>query len=163
MDNNPLSHLRNIFDKSPTTIRFLYYLFASLISHRKAAELKQFSDVYLDRSVASTIAYHKGCGLSVSWLNLVPKWTINQIDQMIYFVLDENTRIKRITERISKGKIQFESSTDKQNSDISIKVDKEFRNLIPSKTIIIQVNNKNTPQITKELKRKLYGSLKQTK
>lgn len=155
MDGNPLRLYRRFFDQSPIPVRFLYYLGVSIETYRKAERLRTLSDVYVDRSIASTIAYHKAYGISDRWLSLIPNALNEQINLMIYFTASEDTRRKRILDRIGDGQ-QTLSHHDQKSLLLGGKVDTEYRKVFPTKTLIISTEGKNPRQIAEEVKERLY-------
>lgn len=155
MDGNPLRLYRRFFDQSPIPIRFLYYLGVSIDTFRKAERLRTLSDVYIDRSIASTIAYHKAYGLPDRWFNLIPKALTEQINLMIYFTVSEDTRRQRILNRTSNGE-QTLSSADQKSLILGRKVDTEYRKVFPTKTLIISTEGKNPLQVAEEVKERLH-------
>ena len=99
MDHNKMKPFRQRFDGAPTPIRFLYYLTATIDAYFQAEKLKQSSDVFVDRTVASLIAYHRAYSLSERWFWLIPHKLVSQIDTMIYFTMSEENRIARLQSR----------------------------------------------------------------
>lgn len=154
MDHNPLRLYRRFFDQSPIPVRFLYYLGVSIDTYRKAERLRTLSDVYIDRSIASTIAYHKAYGLSDRWFNLVPKALTEQINLMIYFTVSEDTRRQRVLDRTGAGH-QDLNYADQKSLLHGKRVDAEYRKIFPTKTLIISTEGKNPLQVAEEIKERL--------
>lgn len=151
MDGNPLRPYRKYFDNAPLPVRFLYYLAASLITYKQAETLRKSADVYVDRYIASTIAYHRAYGLPEAWFSLIPQILINQIDRMIYFALNEETRVRRVMERsmTEKGLL---ADADKKSITYGPKVDNEYRRLFTDRTIIAPVDNKSPQEVVDHIK-----------
>ena len=103
MDKNSIKKIRGLLDNAPVHLRFLYYTAAAIDTYFRAEDLRESADVFVDRTMLSTIAYHKALGLSDAWISLIPQFTINQIDQLIYFTATEETRASRMTQREIEG------------------------------------------------------------
>lgn len=155
MDGNPLRLYRRFFDQSPIPVRFLYYLGVSVDTYRKTERLRTFSDVYIDRSIASTIAYHKAYGLPDRWFHLIPKSLTEQINLMVYFTVSEDTRRQRILDRRGNGQ-QGLNHADQKSLLLGRKVDAEYRNVFPAKTLVISTEGKNPLQVADEVKERLH-------
>jgi len=110
--------------------------------------------VLVDRTIASSIAYHKAYGLSDRWLKLIPPFLLNQIDTMVYFSLNPTERIKRVVGREVTQATMTES--DKRSILVVDKIDKEYRKIFSDRTLVVEVDNKTPQIIVDELKGKLY-------
>lgn len=154
MDGNPLRPYRRFFDELPTPLRFLYYLGVSINASANAEKLRATTDVYIDRSIVSTIAYHKAYGLPDIWFNLIPRSLMDQIDIMFYFTVNEETRRQRITERQRlKGIL---NPSDQKSLLLSGKIDDEYRRVFPAKTLIIPTDDKTPQQVVREVEERLH-------
>lgn len=153
-DKNVFKSFRKRFDSSSPKLRFLYYTAASIDTHFRINELRETADVFVDRTIASTIAYHKALGVPDSWISMIPNFLINQFDSMIYFTAEESTRIQRMEERAKKeGKL---SKADEKSILIGRDVDRFYRTLMPEKTLIVSTDHKTPRQVVDEVKMKLY-------
>lgn len=149
-DENVLKHLRRYFDSAPPKIRFLYYFASTLETYFRIDNLRRSADVFADRTVLSTIAYHKALGVPDSWIGMIPGFLIRQIDYMIYFTAEDQTRAKRLGERNA-------NVSDEKSFQIGRRVDAIYRTLMPDKTIFVHTDNKTPDQLAQELKQTLYG------
>lgn len=154
MDGNPLRPYRIFCDNLPTPLRFLYYLGVSIGISANAERLRAATDVYIDRSIASTIVYHKAYGLPNIWLNLIPKALMDQIDIMFYFTINEEVRRQRIADRASREKVL--TLSDRKSLLLSGKIDDEYRRVFPAKTFIIPTDGKTPQQVVKEAEERLH-------
>ena len=158
MDGNPLRPYRRFFDTLPTPLRFIYYLGVSIGTHANAQRIRSTADVYIDRSIASTIAYHKAYGLSDAWLNLIPRALMDQIDLMFYFTVNEEIRRQRILDRASREKVL--TLSDRKSFLFGDIIDYEYRRIFPAKTLIIPTDGKTPPQVVREATERLYERAK---
>lgn len=156
MDKNRLKHFRKLLDNAPVHLRFLYYTAAAIDTYFQAESLREDADVFVDRTMLSTIAYHKALGVSDAWISVIPQATINQIDTLIYFTASEETRLQRMSDRHSSG-AQHMTEADKKSLLIGRSVDKEFRAIIPERTLIVDTDNKQPQEIVDFVKGNIYG------
>ncbi|EKD90690.1 MAG: hypothetical protein ACD_30C00109G0002 [uncultured bacterium] len=152
--DNPLKKHRAFFDTKPIQLRFLYYVALSIVNHQKVESLSNSEDVFYDRTVISTIAYHSAFGLSKPWLNLVPPFLINQIDLIVYFTLDEEERIRRLESRPQH--VLTNQSQDEKSVIRSTDIDREYRKQFNESTVFVSGNGKSPQQVVDELKVKFY-------
>lgn len=154
MDGNRLRRFRERFDTAPTPVRFLYYVAVPLDNYRRIERRRKVSDVYVDRTVAASIAYHKAYGLQEGWIKLVPPFLMRQIDAMLYFTIGEDERVRRMKERqITPG---MTTASDDRSLLLSRKIDSAYRNVFSDRTLEIRTDNKNPQQVVDELKRRIY-------
>lgn len=156
MDKNRLKHFRKFLDNAPVNLRFLYYTAAAIDTYFHVEGLREDADVFVDRTMLSTIAYHKALGVSDAWISLIPQCTIDQIDTLIYFTAEEETRVKRMTDRESSG-VQNMTEADKKSLLIGRRVDQEFRAIIPDRTLIVSTDDKSPQEVVNFVKGHLYG------
>lgn len=155
MEKNRLKRFRCAFDNSSPYLRFIYYTFAAIDTHFRAERMRTESDVFVDRTMLSTIAYHKALGLSDFWISMIPRFTIDSIDQLLYFVASEETRLNRMKDREGKGERAM-TQADYQSLVIGRRVDEEYRRILPDRTTIIDTDDKTPEQIVMEVKGILY-------
>lgn len=155
MDGNRLRCLRKRFDTAPTPIRFLYYLAVPLDNYSRIERLRKNSDVFVDRTIASSIAYHRAYGLSESWLRLVPDFIMRQIDLMIYLTLSEETRRQRMKARSVTPETMTKS--DEKSLLLVSSIDEAYKSVFPDKTLILPTDYKTPQQVVDKLKAKIYG------
>lgn len=159
MDGNPLKPYRNLFDQQRPEIRFLYYVAIPLVNYLRIEDLRKSSDVFLDRTVASTIAYHLAYGVSRKWIKLIPHQLLKQIDTMLYFTVSESERRRRLLQRQTTDSVL--THNDLKSLELDRQIDTEYRKVFPEKTTIIPTDDKDPSKITKEVIERIYGS-KQT-
>lgn len=155
MDKNRLKHFRKLLDNAPDNLRFLYYTAAAIDTYFRTEELREDADVFVDRTMLSTIAYHKALGVSDAWLSIIPQFTINQIDTLIYFTASEETRAQRMRDRELSGD-QNMTEADKKSLIIGRRVDQEFRAIIPDRTLIVETDDKSPQEVVNFVKGRLY-------
>jgi thymidylate kinase len=156
MEKNKLKSLRERFDNSPPLFRFMYYTFAALDTHQKAEKIREHSDVFVDRTMASTIAYHRALGLSDLWISMIPKFTIENIDKILYFTASDETRLDRMQQREGSGE-RLMTPADHQSLAIGKRIDEEYRRILPDRTIVISTDDKTPEMVVEELKGLLYA------
>lgn len=154
-EGNPLRPYRKFFDTKPLPVRFLYYLMVPLINYSRIEEMRKSSDVFVDRSIASTIAYHKAMGLSDGWFNLIPNRLINQVDTMLYFWVSEEERLRRLGNR--KTNAETMTFSDDRSRVLGYRIDHEYRKIFTDRTLFINGDNKSPQQVTDEVIERLYG------
>lgn len=153
MDRNKMRPYRKMFDTAPVALRFLYYLTVAFNTYKEAERLRQSGNVFVDRAIASTIAYHRAFGLEESWLHLVPDCILDQIDTMILLTVNEGEREKRLGNRSeSFGNMTF---SDLASFDVAQSIDREYRLLCPEKTIIVCTDNKSPQSVVNEIRREI--------
>lgn len=145
-DRNSLKAFRKRFDNAPSSLRFMYYTAFALDTYFRAESMRNNSDVYVDRTVLATIAYHKAMGLSNGWFKLVPKFMINQIDMMLYFTADENTRTQLLNQRAEALGTPMTRS-DSASLNLALRIDDEFRKIIPERTLIVPSLSMTNPRL----------------
>lgn len=156
-DRNTLKGLRKKFEQAPDTARFLFYTFFALDTYFRAKEMKKVSDVFVDRTVISTIAYHKAIGLHQGWFNLVPKFMLDQINTMVYFTADEQTRSLLLARRAEVDGLPVTHS-DAISLQLSDLIDAEYRKIIPERTLVVPQLSLVDPRASIDfVKDKLYG------
>lgn len=117
--------------------------------------MRQESDVYVDRTIFSTIAYHRAYGLPDFWINVVPSRIIDQYSGMIYFSVNEEERKRRLMSRYAQGGTMTVS--DKKSFDLGVVLEREYRRLFDKNTIEVSTNNKTQQQVAKEAIESIYG------
>lgn len=150
-DNNPLAKYRKRVNKLPPIPKFLYYMACAVDTYKQAEEFRQDGDVYLDRTIASTIAYHLRLGVPDWMIALVPRQLLNQLDAMLYFTCSEQTRSDRAALRGKELQPQ-----DIASFSIARQVDRNYRELMPERTIVVPTDVKAPAQIVYELHNQLY-------
>lgn len=156
-DRNRLKKLRKKFDGAPDALRFLFYTVFALDTYFRAEEMRKDSDVFVDRTVVSTIAYHRAMGLHDGWFKLIPKFMVDQIDTMLYFTADEETRRKLLIRRAEVDGSPMTSS-DAHSVALSHLIDVEYRKIIPERTLIVPQLSVLNPRASIDfVKEKLYG------
>lgn len=156
MDGNPLRSYRDFFDRQPPLIRFVYYIVVPLMNYEKVEQLRQTSDVFLDRTIASTIAYHLAYGIARDWVSLIPQHLLSQIDSMLYFTVSEPERRRRLLQRQAEGSVL--TASDLKSLALGVRIDHEYRKVFPDKTIIIDTDNKSPDKIATEVIERIYGN-----
>lgn len=143
MDGNPLRRWRKNFDTMPNELRFIYYLAVPILNYQRIERMRLSADVFLDRSVASTIAYHRAYGLPEAWFRLIPGWLYDQVDKMFYFYVEEEERIRRITHRSVTSETM--TASDQKSFEYSKKIDSAYRQVYTDRTILVDTG-KRTPE-----------------
>lgn len=153
MDNHPLKRVRPIFDTASTEVRFLYYLAIPLVNYVRVEKMRKNSDVFFDRTIASTVAYHKAYGLSDRWFSLIPSFLYDQIDTMLYFSVREEERIRRMNSRkVTKDTM---TASDQKSFEYSKLIDSAYRAFLPEKTLIIETDNKTPEEVALDVINKI--------
>ena len=154
--NGELSKINKIFDKVSPFTRFLYYVSVATETALRARELSKSADTFVDRTMVSTIAYHRAMGVPKSWIALIPKSTLNQIDTLLYFTADDQTRSDRMQKRLlNEGtKINF---NDTFSLKFSERIHSEYLHVIPDRTKIFDTSNRPPEEIAEEVERTIYG------
>lgn len=148
-DGCKLKKMRWFFDDKSIPIRFLYYCGLSMETRSKAKKLTNFGDVFIDRYLPSTIAYHKALGLSDKFINLIPRSVADEISAMIYLRVNEDERLRRLEDRgINKS--------DKASIELANRIEEEYLKLMPERTIIID-NSGTISETVNQIKAKIYG------
>lgn len=153
-DNNPLARFRKQADRLHPALRFTFYTALSFGTHKEAQKNQLAGDVYVDRTILSTIAYHKALGVSDAWMALIPHALLDQIDQMLYFTAAEDTRLERMQKRLGEGKAL--STVDAKSLLIGRKVDEAYRTIMPHKTLVVATDDKKPQEVVDEVKQQLY-------
>lgn len=154
-EGNPLRPYRKFFDSKPLPIRFMYYLMVPMLNYPRIEEMRQTSDVFVDRSIASTIAYHRAMGLDKRWFKLIPSKLMDQVNTMIYFWVSEEERLRRLSNReMGPETMTF---SDQQSRLLGQKIDDEYRRIFTDRTLDVNGDNKTPQQITGEVIERLYG------
>lgn len=146
---DPFRSLRPFFDSQPKQVRFMYYLGLNLSSYPLIEKLRQQGEVFVDRTVFSTIAYHKAYGLSEKWIGLVPQVLLDQYDAMIYMFVNEFARIKRMTRR--NEKLGLSSVNDEKSTIFGPRIIDEYQKLFDARTIKVNTRRKNRQVIITNL------------
>jgi thymidylate kinase len=149
MEGNPLAPHRKKFDTAPVPIRFLFYLAVPLINYPRLELMRQHSDVYLDRSVASTIAYHKAYGLADAWFKLIPPMLYDQLDRVIYFSVSEDERRRRMSSRSIDNNTMTVS--DSKSFEFAAKIDQAYRGIFQNKTLFVETDGKKPQEVASEV------------
>lgn len=146
--------LRKFFDNRSTWLRFLFYLVVNLVNYFVIKRKRKKKNIFLDRSVFSTIAYHKAYGLSDFWFKLVPPFIPKQFDLMIYFAVSEKERLNRIIRKIKTKNTMTKS--DEKSLILGKEIDAEYKKLADQyPSLVIETDNKTPQEIVDELKLKL--------
>lgn len=153
LDGNNLSPYRKIFDTVPVNLRFLYYLAVSYGTYLNAEKLRQTDDVFIDRGIASTIAYHKAFGLQDSWLNLIPQCILDQVNTMIYLTATDEERKRRMGDRIVTA--QTMTYSDNQSLVVGQQIDEQYRIICPDKTLVVCTDNKTSQLVVDEIRKNI--------
>lgn len=154
MDGNPLKPYRNFFDQKPPLVRFLYYVVVPLTNYQRIEQFRKTSDVFLDRTVASTIAYHLAYGLSRQWIKIIPERLLRQIDLMFYFTVSESERRRRLLQRQITDSVL--TTSDLKSLQLNRRIDDEYRKVFPDKTIFIATDGKDPSTITNKVIERIY-------
>lgn len=153
-EDNPIADYREDFDKLSPLARFSYYFALSYFNYRRVEELKKKNKLILcDRTVVSTIVYHRELGVPEKWIQLIPKEWLSQFDAMFYFSVGEEERQRRLSTRAaSSGKLSF---SDRLSPEFNRKVDTSYSLVLPDRTIIVKTDNKSIETVTAEVIRLL--------
>lgn len=150
MDGNNLSPYRKMFDTAPVNLRFLYYLAIAYNTYLNAERLRQADDVFIDRGIASTIAYHRAFGLPNSWLHLIPQCILDQVDTMIYLTATDEERKRRMGDRIATA--QTMTYSDNKSLEVGQRIDEEYRIICPEKTLVVCTDDKTPQTVVNEVR-----------
>lgn len=151
---NHLARFRSFADKLPVGGRFLFYVAIGLETYRFAEEARVQSDVFLDRTMVATRAYHLALGVPPSWMSLIPQRTFDQFDQMFYFTVEEKIRLARMQSRLAPGTTL--SYNDGKSIELARSIDLYFRNTMPAKTTIIDTSYQSPAQLVDSLYKRIY-------
>lgn len=108
----------------------------------------------IDRSIASTIAYHRAYGLARPWFNLIPKFLLNQVDMMLYFTASEDERIRRIFNRAVTADTMTES--DKKSLVFAQKIDEAYRIVYQDRTLFVNTDGRTPEEVATDVISILY-------
>lgn len=155
-DGNPLRHLRSKFDKLPTLSRFLFYIAMPMLNYQRIENMRASADVFVDRTIYSTIAYHLAYGLDPKWKGVIPARLLKQFDGgMIYFSVNEEERRKRLGLRQANSGIM--TISDQRSLQLGPVLDKEYRKLFDERTIEIVTDGKTQLAVAREAIERLYA------
>lgn len=154
-DPNGLRRWKDRFDKALPTARFVFFTAAAIEADYTTQELRKTGDVYVDRTILSTIAYHSALGVPDCWFSLIPTRLIDNIDQVLYFTASENTRIARMQYRQDVQGFTTTAS-DHASLPLSQKVDEIYRSLTPDRTLVISTDDRTPGEIVSYLKGVVY-------
>ena len=153
MDGNKMKPYRKMFDNAPIPLRFLYYLAVSFDTFNQAEQLRRYGNVFIDRAIASTVTYHKAFGLPDSWLELIPRVMLDQIDTMIYLTVMEEERRRRLDIRsATPGTMTI---SDDNSFLVADRIDKEYRDFCPDKTLIVSTDEKSLLSVVNEIRKSI--------
>lgn len=155
-ENNSLRQWRKYFDNAQTNLRFLFYTVVSVDSYLRVENYRKTSDVFLDRTVASTIAYHLAFGLNRGMLAFIPQCTLDQLNKLIYLTASDDVRRERMKNR-GVNSFQEMTEADKKSLVFGAKVDAEFRKIIPERTLVIETDNRTRQEVADHMKKLLYA------
>ncbi len=153
MDGNDLSPYRKMFDTASVGLRFLYYLAVAYNTYMNAERLRQTDNVFIDRGIASTIAYHRAFGLPDSWLYLIPQCLSDQIDTMIYLTATNAERKRRMGSRAVTS--QTMTYSDNRSLIVGQRIDEEYRIICPEKTLVICTDDKSPQSVVNEIRKNI--------
>jgi|SRR3989344_221217 len=152
LDNNRLKAFRTHFDKAPVPSRFLYYLLAAIECDKQVDGRLQYGNIILDRTIYSTIAYHKALGLNSAFIKLIPRKMLDRYSKILYLTADNTTRQARITNR------RLDSKANKSD-DVSFvfdrSIDREYRLAAKNKLLEFQTSNMSVSEVVNEIRIKL--------
>ncbi len=149
MEGHPLAPYRKKFDTAPVPVRFLYYLAIPWVNYSKLEKMREEGPVCEDRTIWSTIAYHKAYGLPDFWFNLIPSKLRNQIDTTIYFTATEEERKRRVLGRVVDDNTMTES--DRKSFEFAARIDAAYRDVLPKNSLIVDTTGKRPESVTREV------------
>lgn len=154
MEGNPLTPYHIMFEHVPLSVHFLFWLSLRTFAYRRTEELRRKSDVFVDRTIFSTIAYTRAAGLPNFWLKLIPPFLTNQIDRMLYLHVDQEERSRRIQARADI--IGFIVPSDYFSLTHGKQIDEEYHKFFSNRTITVSTDNRLPHEIVADLKKQLY-------
>lgn len=154
--NGKLAQYRDRFDNAPCFPRFAYFLMVGAETGFRADKMREDGDVYVDRTIISTIAYHKALGVPSMWMSLIPRRLIDQINIFLYFTAPVEVRTKRMLDRVRLEGKQL-NSNDRSSIVLSEVIDREYRLVLPSRTLVVENNDKQINDRVDVLMEKLYA------
>lgn len=155
-DGNPLIHMRSRFDNLPTLSRFLFYIAMPMLNYQRIENMRENSDVFVDRTIYSTIAYHLAYGLNPKWKKAIPSKLLKQFDGgMVYFTVSEEERRKRLGLRYANNGIMTVS--DQKSLQLGPVLDREYRKLFDERTVEIVTDGKTQQEVASEAIERLYA------
>lgn len=153
LDECKLKPFRQIFDNAPVTVRFIYYLMAAMECDRIVDKKLRNNDVIVDRTIYSTIAYHRAMGIYPHLIRLVPNGMLERYSSVIYLTADNLTRSTRLNHRSAKSEKM--NSSDSKSLTLDEKIDKEYRAIGKDKLIEISTNDRTIPQVVASIREAL--------
>lgn len=150
-DHSKLAPLRRYFEHAPIKIRFLYYVGASIENYLYVEEIRKVDDVYLDRTIFSTIAYHRAYGVPKSWTSFIPKFLQGQFNRIIFFEVSDDERRKRLGERNAISDVSTQQS-DNKSITLAARINKEYHMILPQGTIFVNTDSKTPRQVVDEIR-----------
>lgn len=154
MDRNRLKPLREYFDNAPTRLRFLYYVIAAIENYRYVEEARRVNDVFLDRTIFSTLVYHKAYGLSKAWTSFIPKFLYNQFNGLVFLHAGEDERRKRLENRSVANNLLPQKSDDKSIA-LASRIYEEYQKVLPRGTIFVITDFKTPREVVDEVRRQI--------
>ncbi len=151
---NRMAAYRDKFENVPPFARYLFYLLTSYETFLRTKQLREKNDVIVDRTIVSTIAYHKAMNVPALWFTLVPRIALDQLDVVLYFTADRQTRQDRMTQRSAFGVLL--DPNDQRSLILHDRIDQEYRKVIPNRTLVIDTTTKPQPEIVRDLEHVIY-------
>lgn len=127
-----------------------------MLNYQRIENMRASSDVFVDRTIYSTIAYHLAYGLDTRWKKVIPSKLLKQFDGgMIYFSVSEEERRKRLGLRHANNGIMTVS--DHKSLQLGLALDKEYRKLFDERTVEIVTDGKTQQEVAREAIERLYA------
>lgn len=152
--NSRLALLRKHFDNAPTPIRFICYLGVAIENYRYVEEERRMNNIFLDRTIFSTLAYHKSYGLPKIYTTLVPRFLYDQFDKIVFFQASDDERRLRLESRNAASKIVSQKSDDRSIL-FANSIDTEYQKVLPTGTIFVNTDSKTPKQVMNEVKNQI--------
>ena len=159
-EKNSLIRFKHLFQNKPLLLQFFFHVMTGADTHVRVNNMLKTSDVYVDRSMVSTIAYYKAMGIPDYLIAMIPKVTLDIYDRLLYFTADEQTRLERMEFRETSGEKAM-TPRDRLSLVIGNKVDQAYRGLMPEKTHIIDTNKSTVREVVDALKMTYYEPIAQ--
>lgn len=152
-----LSKMSKRFDHVSPFVRFMYFVGVATETAVRAEILSRKSDVFLDRTMVATIAYHRAMDVPETWMRIIPRFTLSQLEALLYFTADDCVRQDRLVSREKETGVAM-NPNDKASLLLSDKIDTAYRSVIPNRTHVIDTSLITPDQAASQVERILYGT-----
>lgn len=152
-----LSKLSSSFACATPFVRFIYYVSVATETAIRASILARQAEAFMDRTMASTKAYHRAMGVPARWMTLIPPFTLNQIDTMLYFNASDSVRLARLQERLCTTSMG-DQVNDRFSLEHSERLHNAYMEVMPNRTSVIDTTELSIKETIARVRSVLYGN-----